>query len=110
MYKTGILIHLATILPAGLLVDLQFTPAIRHQWTPIHRITGYVVITLYIISLAGASMIARYAFGGGFEVQAFLWVGGLGILISLLLVYINIKRLQIEEHRAWMLRAWFYVL
>ena len=29
-------------------------------------------------------------------------------IVSLLLAYINIKRLQIDQHRAWMLRAWVY--
>ena len=37
-----------------------------------------------------------------------LWIGTIGTLITiaLLLAYINIKRLQIDQHRAWMLRAW----
>jgi hypothetical protein len=53
-------------------------------------------------------MIARRAFGGGVETQAA--VGSLVILttISGAMVYYNIKRLQIEQHRAWMLRAMFY--
>lgn len=39
-----------------------------------------------------------------------VWVGitGVFILFALLLAYINIKRLQIDQHRAWMLRAWVW--
>jgi hypothetical protein len=54
-------------------------------------------------------MIVRRAFGGTLDTQA--WVGLVAILSlgSLLLGYINIKRLQIDQHRKWMLRAWFYI-
>ena len=38
------------------------------------------------------------------------WVGVLAIITTLgaFMAYYNIKRLQIEQHRAWMLRTWFY--
>ena len=29
--------------------------------------------------------------------------------VAYILAYINIKRLQIDQHRAWMIRAWAYV-
>jgi hypothetical protein len=108
-YKVGILLHLGGVLPAGILAVLQFTPFIRHRWIIVHRITGYFALLLYTISLVGALMIARNAFGGGLDVQA--WVGfiGIGVLICFIISYINIKRLQIEQHRAWMLRGWFNV-
>lgn len=109
IYKIGILIHLAGILPASILAVLQFTPFIRHRWIMIHRIFGYAAIFLYTVSLAGVFMIARHAFGGGLDVQSWFGFVGVGVLICLILSLINIKRLQIEQHRAWMLRAWFYV-
>jgi hypothetical protein len=54
-------------------------------------------------------MVARHAFGGSLATQA--WVGYLSIIsiIALLLAVYNIKRLQIDQHRAWMLRAWAWV-
>lgn len=108
-YKVGILLHLAGILPATILVVFQFTPFIRHRFIILHRIGGYAAILLYIVSLVGALMIARHAFGGGLEVQVWVWFVGIGVLVCFVLAYINIKRLQIEQHRAWMLRGWFYV-
>lgn len=54
-------------------------------------------------------MIARHAFGGTLETQA--WVG-ISVIITtggLAMAIYNIKRLQIDQHRAWMLRTWFYV-
>lgn len=108
-YKIGILLHLCGILPAGILVVLQFTPAIRHRAILFHRINGYIVLLLFFVSLAGALMIARRAFGGGLDIQA--GIGALAILTtgSFVISYTNIKKLQIEQHRAWMLRGWFYV-
>jgi uncharacterized membrane protein len=108
-YKVGIILHLATIIPASLLVLIQFLPFVRHRWTIVHRINGYIVILLVLATLAGALMIARVAFGGGFDTQAF--VGFLAIIVtfSMAMGYTNIKRLQIDQHRKWMLRTWFYV-
>jgi hypothetical protein len=108
-YKIGIMLHLCGVLPAGVLAVFQFTPFIRHRWIIIHRIMGYAALLLYSVGLVGALMIARRAFGGGLDIQA--WVGfvGIGILVCFIISYINIKRLQIEQHRAWMLRGWFYV-
>ncbi|KAF2729458.1 hypothetical protein EJ04DRAFT_588713 [Polyplosphaeria fusca] len=106
--KIGIMLHLATILPASMLVIFQFLPVIRHKWMLVHRLNGYLVLLLFIPSLAGVLMIARHAFGGGLDIQ--VAVGALAIMSlgSFILAYVNIKKLQIEQHRAWMLRGWFY--
>jgi hypothetical protein len=108
-YKIGILLHLGGVLPAGLLAIAQFTPFIRYRWIIVHRISGYAALLLYTISLVGALMIARHAFGGGLEIQTWIGFVGIGVLVCFIVSYINIKRLQIEQHRAWMLRGWFYV-
>ena len=107
-YKSGLLLHLGTILPAGILAVLQFTPFIRHKVRLFHRINGYVVMLLLLTSLVGALMITRHAFGGTIETQMLMGVLAIMVTVSVVLAYVNIKRLQIEEHRAWMLRTWFY--
>lgn len=108
-YRIGITLHLSTILPAGLLMVWQFIPVIRHKFLIFHRINGYIIILLVFLSNIGALMICRRSFGGTLETQA--GVGMLVILttISIGLAYYNIKRLQIDQHRAWMLRAMFYL-
>lgn len=40
--------------------------------------------------------------------QGFVGTLAIAVLGSAFLAYINIKRLQIDQHRAWMLRCWFY--
>ncbi|WXC57092.1 hypothetical protein SNK03_003016 [Fusarium graminearum] len=104
--KAGIIMHLAGILPAAVLVVLQFIPAIRHQALLVHRINGYVVLLLSVVGIIGVFMIARYAFGGTLEMQTVTGFASIIFVACMVLAYINIKRLQLEQHRAWMLRGW----
>ncbi|EUC28061.1 hypothetical protein COCCADRAFT_41358 [Bipolaris zeicola 26-R-13] len=90
-YKVGILLHLGGILPASLIAVAQFTPFIRHRWIIVHRIGGYAALLLFLVSLAGAFMIMRHAFGGGLEVQSALGVLGLSTLACFIISYINVK-------------------
>ncbi|KAL5388625.1 hypothetical protein PMIN06_003051 [Paraphaeosphaeria minitans] len=107
-YKAGIILHLAGILPACILVVLQFTPAIRHKAIIVHRVSGWLAMLLWTVSVVGALMIARRAFNGGIDTQAWIGLVGFGSTICFVLSIWNIKKLQIEQHRAWMLRGWFY--
>ncbi|KAI9091118.1 hypothetical protein DFS34DRAFT_643755 [Phlyctochytrium arcticum] len=106
--RAGIIIHLAAILPAAFLACFQFIPIIRRQFLVFHRTNGYIVIFLALTANVGALLIARHAFGGDLSTQ--MVVGVLAILTtsSLAISYANIKLLQIDQHRAWMIRAWFY--
>lgn len=67
---------------------------------------GYTTLTLIPIADTGAVIIAPHAFGGDNSIRS--WIGLLVLLttICLVLAYVNIKRLRIDRHRAWMLRAW----
>jgi hypothetical protein len=107
--RVGILMHLAGILPAALLACLQFVPVIRRTFVLFHRINGYLIITLSLVATAGALMLGRHSAGGGLDTQTVVGAVSLAFVVSLALAIYNVKRLQIEQHRAWMLRAWFYV-
>jgi uncharacterized membrane protein len=108
-YRVGITLHLGCILPAGLLMVWQFVPAIRHRAIWLHRINGYIVVALILVSHAGVLMIARRSFGGDPCLQAALGLLVIATTITLSLALYNIKRLQIDQHRAWMLRTMFYM-
>ena len=54
-YKIGMMLHLFTILPAGLLVVFQFVPIVRYKAILFHRINGYIVVILTLISIVGMS-------------------------------------------------------
>ena len=101
--------HLGTILPAGLLAVLQFTPVIRHKAILYHRIAGYVAILLVIISIFGAFIIADTSFGGDMTIRTFVGFLGVISLLGLGMAVYNIKRKQVDQHRAWMLRTWFWM-
>lgn len=107
LYRVGITLHLCAILPAGFLMVFQFVPLIRYKLLLFHRMNGYAIILLVLIANAGALMICRRSFGGGIDTQA-----GVGVLVivsttSMALAWYNIKCLQIDQHRKWMLRAMF---
>ena len=42
------------------------------------------------------------------ETQTFVGVLVIMTTLGAFMAYYNIKRLQVEQHRAWMLRTWFY--
>lgn len=108
-YRVGITLHLGCILPAGLLMVWQFVPIIRRRAIWLHRINGYIVVTLVLVSHAGVLMIARRSFGGDPCLQAGFGLLVIATTVSLALALYNIKRLQIDQHRAWMLRTVFYL-
>ncbi|KAI0197138.1 hypothetical protein EV127DRAFT_355719 [Xylaria flabelliformis] len=107
-YQIGIILHLAAILPAGLLACFQFVPVIRHKALIFHRINGWFITLLCVLGTAGALMIARRAAGGGVDVQTLIGLLAIAFLGSLAIAIYNVKRLQIDQHRAWMIRAWAY--
>jgi uncharacterized membrane protein len=107
--RIGISVHLGAILPCGALTVLQFVPAIRQRMPTFHRINGRIILMLLLVANVGALMIARHAFGGTIETQT-----GTGFLVIITtiggaLAWYNIKRLQLDQHRAWMLRTMFYM-
>lgn len=74
-----------------------------------HRIDGYIAIILFLISHVGALMLARNTFGGGIEIQTIVGLMVIVCTFTVGMAYYNIKKLQIEQHRAWMLRTFLYV-
>jgi len=46
LYKVSMTMHIVVVIPAGLLVVLQFIPIIRYKALLFHRINGYLVMLL----------------------------------------------------------------
>jgi hypothetical protein len=70
---------------------------------------GCVIVVLILLSNSGALMIARIALGGTLSAQVGVGFLVIATTVSISLAWINIRRLQVDQHRKWMLRAWFYV-
>lgn len=108
-YRVGMIMHLATCLPAGLLMVFQFVPKIRRKYTLFHRINGYLLILLLLTTNVGICIVLRHK-DSGRRMGTQTAEGFLVIIttIAMGLAYWNIKCLQIDQHRAWMLRAMVY--
>lgn len=108
-YRVGIVMHIVTCLPGGLLMVLQFIPSIRYKYTMLHRINGYIVMLLMFFSNLGACILVRHI-DNGRRMGAQTCEGFLVIIttVAMGLAYYNIKRLQIDQHRSWMIRAMVY--
>ncbi|KAI5809815.1 hypothetical protein DFH27DRAFT_161269 [Peziza echinospora] len=109
VYKIGFMLHMSAILPASFLSVFQFIPIIRYKFLIAHRISGYAIYILLVISSIGALIMTRRALGGGFPMQLAIVLFTATTLFSASMAYYNIKRLQIDQHRKWMLRTMFYM-
>ncbi|KAK2809690.1 hypothetical protein FQN50_003534 [Emmonsiellopsis sp. PD_5] len=107
--RLGISLHLATVLPFGMLSMPQFSPALRRKWPAFHRINGRISLLLFLVSSIGALMIADTSFGGAFDMQVMVIILTMVSTISGALAYHSIYRMQLDEHRAWILRTMFYI-
>ncbi|KAJ8077269.1 hypothetical protein PM082_001698 [Marasmius tenuissimus] len=104
IYKIGMLAHLGTVLPAGFLAVFQFVPAIRYKAIPVHRLFGGVCFLIFALRrTAFAFVITRRSMGGDIATQSGLFLLGTVTLVSATIAWLNIKKLQIDQHRKWML-------
>jgi hypothetical protein len=108
LYKAGMLVHVGTVLPAGMIAVTQFIPVIRYKALIVHRTLGYAALLLLFIGSGAAFAIMRRSFGGDISIQTAVVALGTMALVSATIAWINIKQLQIDQHRKWMLRTWFY--
>lgn len=108
-YRVGITMHLGACIPAGFLLVWQFVPWIRYHAMLFHRINGWTVSCLIIVSNVGALMIARRSFGGTVASQTSIGLLAILTTVGIGMAIYNVKRLQIDQHRAWMLRTAFWL-
>lgn len=107
--QIGMMLHLYGVIPACILLFFQFIPVIRQKLVLFHRINGYIVILLMAVAVVGGLMSASGSFGGDPTFQTAVGVQGVLVVTALVMAMVNIKKLQIEQHRAWMLRTWAWV-
>ncbi len=107
--RAGIMLHLAAILPAAFLVVFQFVPAIRYRAILVHRICGYVILVLVIASTVGVFFVIVYTYEGMPDMQTVPAFASILFVVSKCIAFYSIRRLRIDQHRAWMIRAWAVV-
>ena len=101
------IMHLVGAIPVGILVTFQFTPIIRHKFLLFHRINGYIIMLLLLVSNAGCAVLLRRPMGTDVPWQTVITMLIIFTTFSAAMAIWNIKRLQIDQHRAWMLRCMF---
>lgn len=107
--QIGMMLHLYSIIPCCLLLLPQFMPVIRQRLLLYHRINGYIVLLLMSVAICGGSMAASGSFGGDATFQTAVGLHGTLVASGLFIAMTKIRKLQIDQHRAWMLRAWAWV-
>lgn len=107
--QVGMMIHIFAIIPCCFLLFFQFVPFIRQRYALFHRANGHIIILLMSIAVTGGLMAMKRSFGGTTTFQTTNVLLSSLVVVGLALAMISIKRLQIEQHRAWMLRTWFWV-
>ncbi|KAG8743518.1 hypothetical protein FRC10_011909 [Ceratobasidium sp. 414] len=100
--------HLASVLPSALLAVIQFVPRTRASAMSFHRNAGKVINVMSFVSTMTAWGMGRIAFGGDLATQSSVYLLGAMVLWSVAKSWAAIRRLQIDEHRIWVIRAWSY--
>ena len=81
----------------------QFSKRLRDKYLNTHRLVGKIYVISVLFSSCAGLFIAFFATGGiisvmGFGSLALLW------LITVIKAYTSIRRLDINEHKKWMIR------
>jgi hypothetical protein len=96
------------VLPGGIfliLAPLQFSSRIRTRHIRFHRWSGRIlVVTAFVVTLAGLYFGLLMPYGGPGEVTAILLFGGV-FVFSVGRAFVAIRRHQVVRHREWMIRA-----
>ncbi|RDW82663.1 hypothetical protein BP6252_03775 [Coleophoma cylindrospora] len=101
-------IHLRTVIPCGLMMPIQFIPAIRQKYPRFHRYVGRLNLILLTVGSITAISVAPRSFGGALETQILVWVVSSLVIYSICRSWAGMRNLRIDEHRAWILRTWAY--
>ncbi|KAH8881036.1 hypothetical protein GQ53DRAFT_888985 [Thozetella sp. PMI_491] len=91
-YRNAMVLHLAGILPAAILVPLQFLPVVRCKALLIHKVAGYVSVVFSVVGTIGGFMVIPPAFGGGVDVHTSTGVLGVVFLGALIMAMANMLR------------------
>jgi uncharacterized membrane protein len=103
LWLAGFYLHVGFGALVLLIGGFQFIGKLRDRFTSVHRNVGKIYVISVFISAAAGLGIAIFADGGiaaklGFAALAVLW------FYSNYRAYSAIRRLDITEHRAWMIR------
>ncbi|MER7278289.1 DUF2306 domain-containing protein [Dactylosporangium sp. NPDC000244] len=104
-----VLVHIVGAVLYGFLGALQFAPHFRRRHRRWHRVTGRVLVLCGLaVALSGLWMTTFYDLprGDNAATNAARYVVGTGMLASIVLGFVAIRRRDFHAHKAWMIRAY----
>ncbi|EPE24223.1 hypothetical protein GLAREA_08073 [Glarea lozoyensis ATCC 20868] len=114
LYKRAFLralqqVHLWSVIPAGILLPLQFLPIVRRKYITLHRWAGRLLFILLMIGNITAYNLGMNAFGGMLDTRMFTLILLVCTTLSAYKAWKGIRDHRIDIHRAWTIRCWSYV-
>jgi uncharacterized membrane protein len=109
---TPVVAHVLSVVPYSILGALQVWPRQRRRWPRWHRTAGRLLAPLgLVVAVSGIWMTLGYdlpaADGARFGALALLRLAvGAGMVVSIALALVAVRRHRYAEHGAWMLRAY----
>lgn len=104
-----VVVHIVGASLYAILGAFQFTNSIRRRWPGWHRWAGRLLVVCGL--LVGASGIWMTLFyqlpvGDGAFLNTQRLLFGSAMIVSIVLAYVTIRRGNVKQHRAWMMRAY----
>jgi uncharacterized membrane protein len=103
-------VHIVSVSLFAILGAFQFATSLRRRWPVWHRWAGrLLVVSGLLVGLSGLWMTLFYyprAVGDGDLLAALRLLFGFGMIVSIVLAYVAIRRGNVKLHRAWMMRGY----
>lgn len=91
----------------GLLGPLQFAGVLKRRFGRLHRITGRIfVVSGLMLGLSSLRLLAEFPDASTWVLISARLAAGLGLSLALIWAIFAIRRGNVEQHRAWMIRAY----
>jgi uncharacterized membrane protein len=104
-----VVLHIVAVTTYCVIGAFQFSPGVRRNYPRWHRVAGRVLVpTGLVAALSGLWMAMTYAIVPADDalLHAFRLLAGSGMAASLVLGFVLIRRGEVEQHQAWMRRAY----
>ena len=104
-----VVVHIVSASLFAILGVFQFASSLRRRWPGWHRWAGRLLVLCGL--LVGVSALWMTLFyprpdGDGDFLSALRLLFGSGMIVSIVLAYVAIRRRNVTQHRAWMMRGY----
>jgi Predicted membrane protein (DUF2306) len=91
----------------GLLGPLQFASALKQRFGRLHRISGRVFVAAgLLLGLSSLRLVTVFPDYSTWLLATARFIAGVALCTSIILALLAIAKRRVEQHRAWMIRAY----